>query len=210
MIYQEVAVQKMSGYRVYAKAMHSTGPQDIKVAFEEHLAKNPPKEEWKYQVISIRAATENVGALYAQRAYTLIKGEQISFEELAQKLKETSKKDEGISVNVSEEYDVEGKDLSNAHKTVLTSLATGTYSQPVAQVSRRDKTTVHRIFYLKDHIVTAPPSFDSMVDDLQDKLVHKEVQKEFPRYISRLRKQFNLQEDPISQLPANFEPFTLR
>ena len=210
MIYSEMAVQRMSGYRVYSKAMHRVGPQDIKVAFVDHLKQNPPKEEWKYQVLSIRAKTESLGSIYAQKAYALIRNEPLPFEVLANKLKQENEIDSSISINVSDEYCVEGKNLSDSHKAILCNLDPNTYSEPIAQVSRHDQSVVHRIFYLMDHTTNPPPKFDSMVDELHDELVQQEISKEYPVYLAKLRKQFNFDQRNLDSIPQDFQPFSLQ
>ncbi|MBS0630094.1 MAG: SurA N-terminal domain-containing protein [Verrucomicrobia bacterium] len=209
MIHHEIASQRMTWYRVHSKAMHKVGPQSIKNAFEEHIVNNPPKEEWKYQVISIRGKTEQLGNIYAQKAIAVIKNEPLPFEELAKLLKEQSSEDENISVTVSDEYCVEGKALSDSHKAVICSLTPGTYSEPTLQVSR-DKSAVHRIFYLKEHSVSPPPKFDAaMIDNLQDDLIQKQIEVEYPQYMAKLRKQFNFDEKSLEAIPTDFQPFSL-
>lgn len=207
LIHNEIAAQRMTWYRVHSKALHRVGPDVIKKAFQEHVVNNPPKEEYKYQVISIRGKTEQLGSIYAQKALALIKDEPLPFEELAKQL--TEKSEEEVSVTVSDEYCVEGKALSDAHKAVVCSLTPGSYSEPTPQVSR-DKSIVHRIFYLKEHTVSPPPKFDTaMVDNLQDELLDKEVEQEYPLYIAKLRKQFNFDEKSLDAIPEDFQPFSL-
>lgn len=209
MTYNEIASQRMTWYRVHSKALNRVGPQSIKTAFQDHVVKNPPKEEWKYQVISIRGKTEQLGNIYAQKAQAVIKNEPLPFEELAKLLKDQTVEDENISVTVSDEYCVEGKALSDSHKAVICNLSPGTYSEPTSQVSR-DKSVVHRIFYLKDHTVSPPPKFDvAMVGNLQDELIEKEIEQEFPLYITKLRKQFNFDEKSLEAIPTDFQPFSL-
>lgn len=209
MLYNEIASQRMTWYRVHSKALRKVGPQTIKLAFQDHVVNHPPKEEWKYQVISIKGKTEQLSDIYAQKAQALIKNEPLPFEELAKVLIEKNSEDPSISITVSDEYCVEGKALSDSHKAVVCSLTPGTYSEPTPQVSR-DKSIVHRIFYLKDHTVSPAPKFDTtMVDNLQDELVQKEIDQEYPLYISKLRKQFNFDEKTLEALPTDFQPFSL-
>lgn len=210
MVYSEKAVQQMVGYRVYSKALGRVGPKDIKVAYKDHLNTNPPKEEWQYQVLSIRAKTQQLGSVYAQKAHALIRNEPLPFEELAKRILGEKELDPSIKINVSEEYNVEDKDLSQSHKSVLCGLLPGTYSDPVPQVSRQDKSVVHRIFYLKDHVLSPSPKFDTMVDDLHDELVQKEIGKEFPPYLRKLREQFNFDQSQLDTIPSDFQPFSLR
>lgn len=210
LVYTDLTVQRISGQFVYLQARNQIGPQDIKVAYQDHLVKNPPKEEWKYQVLSIRSKAENIGNVYAQKAHALIRNEPLSFEALAKTLTEGNEKNSEVKITVSDDYEVEGKDLSDSHKAILCNLSPGSYSEPTSQVSRFDKSIVHRIFYLKDHKTNAPPKFDTMVDDLHDQLVQKEVEQMFPVYLARLRKQFNFDDSLIESLPSDFQPFALR
>lgn len=210
MIYTEIAVQQVSWFRIYKKAQDKIGPQDIKVAFKNHLAENPPKEEWVYRVLAIRAQTEKLAKLYAQKAHALIRNEPIPFETLAKRIQEEGANETNISINVSGEYNVEDRELAAEHKNVLCRLTPGSYSEPVPQISRRDNSIVHRIFYLMDHKAATPPTFDSMVEKLMDDLVQKEIQKEYPPYLARIRKQFNFDEKMLERIPSDFQPFALK
>lgn len=209
MIYTEMAVQQVSWYRVYKKAQDQTGPEDIKASFKQYLVTNPPKEEWKYQVLSIRAKTEQLGSVFAQKAQALIRNEPLPFESLAKILQE-SNEDNTATITLSDEYSVESKDLSESHKTVLCNLSEGDYSEPISQVSRHDNSNVHRIFYLTKHTVEEAPSFDSMTDQLLDDLVQKEITALMPPYLAKLRKQFNFDAKSLDSIPADFQPFSMR
>lgn len=208
MIYAELAVQRMSWYRVHMKAMQRIGPQEIKKGYVDYIAHNPPKETWKYQVVSIRSAASKIAELYAQKAMALIHNEPLSFEMLVNKLKEDL--DTQVAIQVSEEYAIEDKDLSSAHKAVLCNLTPNTYSAPIAQTSRLDKAVVHRIFYLKDHTKETAPTFHSMVEKIHDDLMQKEITKEFPKYVTKLRKRFELEDKTQDALPRDFQPFLLK
>jgi len=120
------------------------------------------------------------------------------------------KDDANVTITASEELDVEGSKLSEAHKAILCTMESNSYSEPVSQVSRHDKSVVHRIFYLKQHTIIPPKSFDSMVDTLHDELVMKEVNMEFPLYLKKLRKQFNYEGKELNTLPNDFTPFELK
>jgi len=210
MIHSEMTVQRMSWHRIYSKAMFRVGPSAIKVAYQDFLVQNPPKEEWKYQVLSIRAVSEKVGVVFAQKAQALIRNEPLPFEDLAKLLQEDYADDKSITIKVSDEYNVDGASISETHKAVLCNLQPGNYSELISQVSRRDNSHVHRIFHLKDYKVTPAPKFDSKVDDLHDELVQKEIEKEFPAYLAKLRDKFNFDESQLDALPKDFQPFTLQ
>lgn len=210
MIHDEIATQQISWFRIYKKAQDRIGPQDVKVAYVGYLKENPPQELWRYQVLSIRAKTEKLGDVYAQKAQALIHNEPLPFDTLAQKLRDEGSAEQSLQINLSDEYCVNDKDLSSSHKMVLASLTPGSYSEPVFQTSRKDRSTVHRIFYLKDHSVEAPPPFNSVYEKLMDALVQKEVENEYPTYLSKLRKQFNFDDKSLDAIPGDFQPFSLQ
>ncbi|NGX44937.1 MAG: hypothetical protein K940chlam2_00077 [Chlamydiae bacterium] len=210
MIYSEMAVQRMSWYRVNSKAMAQIGPTDIKTAYLVHLEKNPPKEEWHYRVLSIRAATEEIGKMLAQKAHLLLSAQSIAFNDLPEKLEKDEAHDPETKVTLSEEYQVQGKDLASSHKDILSTLKAGTCSEPISQVSRYSHTIVHRIFFLKEYVKSKPPTFDAMNDQLHDELVQAEIEKELPNYLSKLRTRFNFDERVLDELPKGFQPFSLR
>ncbi len=204
MIYAEIAVGRMSGYRVNLKALQRIGPNEIKAAYKTYVKEHPPVERWKYRVVSVRSKNSDIASTIAQKAYSLLQNQKIPFEQLTAQLDEKE-----ASVQLSEEYDLASKDLSEDHKKVLASLLPGCFSVPIAQVSRRDQSIVQRIFYLKDHLVEQAPTFDKLSDKLHEDLVQAEIDRELPDYLKRLRQRFNFDEKALDNLPKDFQPFIL-
>lgn len=208
MLYAENAVQRMTWYRVNSKAINKIGPQDIKESYKKYCMLNPAVETWKYQVLSIRATDEAKGTDAAQKARDNLSKEKVDFQILAQKMKELF--DTTVTFNVSEEYEVTGKNLSDSHKKILASLPIGAYSAPVAQISR-DQSIVHRIFYLKDHIINALPTFEEKSEDLYENLVQEAIDQESKTYLSKLRERFSYDEKHfVLEIPDDFTPFAYR
>lgn len=205
MIYSEMATQRMSYYRVQSKALQRIGPSDIKEAYKKHLKENPPSDKLKYQLFSIRASSETLGKELVEKAHRLLVEEKVPFKELDKALGEVV----GATAQLSEEVEMSTKELSEAHKKVLLALAPGTFSAPTSQESR-DKSIVHRIFFLKEKETGKIPTFEEMSDKLHDDLVQKEIDKELPLYLSRLRKKFNVDDKSVEVLPSDFQPFSLR
>ena len=210
MIYSEMAVQRMSWYRVNSKAMAQIGPNDIKAAYVSYLKENPPSEEWHYRVLSIRAISDEIGKALAQKAHLLLSAQSIAFNDLPEKLEKDEAYDAETKVTLSEEYQVQAKDLAASHKEILETLDPGSCSQPICQVSRYSHSLVHRIFFLKEHIKSKPPTFDAMTDKLHDELVQTEIEKELPGYLSRLRDRFNFDDRVLDETPSDFQPFSLQ
>lgn len=205
-IYSEMAVQRMTYFRVHSKAFQRIGPNDIKLAYKKYLQEHPPSQQWKYQLLSIRTPDQQEGDMLAKKAYQLLVEEKLPFERAIEEIKENST----ATIQLSQEYDASDKNLSEDHKKVLISLSPGQLSAPISQISRFDQSIVHRLFLLKDRQEIKPPTFDEMREKLHDDLIQKEVSKEFPNYLSRLRRRFNLDEKSIEALPNDFQPFSLR
>lgn len=206
MIYAENVVQRMTWYRVQSKAIYGIGPHDIKEAYKKYCILNPPVETWKYQVLSIRSPDEQSGSELAQKARQDLRSDGIDFKILGEKAKDLL--DANVSFNISEDYEVTGKNLSESHKTILTSLAVGAYSEPVKQVSRFDKSIVHRIFYLKDHQVAQTPVFEEKSEELYQNLIQQAMDREAKIYLSKVRDRFNFDEKFLLDIPNDFIPFS--
>lgn len=225
MIHTEIVVEKMSWYRVNNKALQRVGPHQIKMAYrDKHLA-NPSEEKWVYQVLSIRSSDSGKSSQLAEQAYRLLQEQHVAFASLEATLKQEMKTNEpeyklasnpsskeesksDVAISLSQEYSIDTKALSTAHRDILSKIEKGSYSQPVSQVSRADDQIVYRIFYLKDHVKTIPPAFVSIAEALRSELIHEAVAKETALYKNRLREKFGFSQKQLQEtLPADFEPF---
>lgn len=205
MIRQELTVQQLIGMKVHSKAFQATTPQTIKVAYEKYLEKNPPEEEWKYQVLSIRGNDEKECASVAEKAYNLLEKEGQSIEKLPSMLEE-----KGVTVSLSDDYNGGPQKLSKMHFDVIKALLPNSYSPPVSQVSRYDSSAVMRIFYLKDIIKTLPETFEQMHDKLKNELLYETSDKEKAAYIQSLKKRFGYENhNPKFELPEDYQPFAI-
>ncbi|MCI0381730.1 MAG: hypothetical protein L0207_01570 [Chlamydiae bacterium] len=213
MLYTELASQRILWYRVNSKAFQKIGPQDIKEAFKKFCQENPPKETWVYQVISIRSKDEQLASKTAEKIAQNLSIEKGDNDALMQKVKDqkNSEPDSEVAVSVSQEYKVENKDLSESLKQILFSLSPGGYSKPVLQVSKTEKITIHRIYFLKDHTKQNPPVFEEMSDKLYDTLIQEEVNRGVSQYFVKLREKMGLDDRNILEnIPENFQPFSYR
>lgn len=212
MIYTEMVVQRMMWYRVNAKALNRIGPQDIKNAYQKYCEQHPALEEWKYQVLSMKAPQENLSAAIAHKAADLLHQARADLVSVSEKIKqETSEKQETVSISLSPELTADEKSIATSHKEVLKTLVPGTFSSPVAQVNRIDHSVVHRIFYLKEHSISKVPLFEKMSDQLKEELLQEAAGQESVGYINKLRLRHGYNEHlMLETLPADFQPFSLR
>jgi hypothetical protein len=207
-IYSDMVVQRIMWYRVHSKALTTVNPQDIKEAYKLFCQKNPPFEKWRYQVLSIRSLQRDIGEALAIRAFDLLENKHVAWDVLPSELKPA---EEAITVTLSPELEGDAKGLAESHKDVLKNLKPGTFSSPIAQVSRVDNSVVFRIFFLKECQRHEPPVFEKMADNLKDELMEQAIGKETTQYIAKLRDRLGYDETQMLEvLPSDFQPFAIR
>ncbi|MES2199182.1 MAG: SurA N-terminal domain-containing protein [Chlamydiota bacterium] len=213
MIHSELAVQKMTWFKVHAKALSSVNTQDVKLAYAGYCEKNPPKEEWEYQTLSIRAQNEEIAQQVAQKAFALCKTSPSIISEIVEKLKEPNLADleekPSFQITLSDTIKTETKNLSQAYRSILTRLPVQAISEPIKQVNKTDQGIIYRIFYLKNHTKTNIPTLRSLYDKLQNQLIQEESEKGFRVYLSKLRDRYGFDTRLEETIPATFQPFSL-
>jgi len=207
-VHQDMIVERMNWLRVTSKALQRVNSQDVKEAYRQFCEANPPQDEWRYQLLSIRSDQKEVRAQLGEKARKLIQTEGYNLNQVAEKLKSENGFDARISIQVSQDYEVADKTLSQAHREVLMSLNVGSFSPPLEQLSR-DQSTVCRIFHLKGHSKKELPKLEEVAHEIKDRLLQQVVSEETALYVSKLRTRFGY--DPQSlDIPSDFEPFILR
>jgi hypothetical protein len=206
----DMIVKKMTGYYVSNKAFASVTPQEIRMAYQEYCQKNPSLDEWQYQLVTIKASSEEIEKKAAEKVHALLAGSKAEPSLQTSSLKEIEKSEPGLSVQVSQLYKANRKELSSAHLSILQQLSAGSYSDPLFQTSRSDGKKLYRIFYLKEATKKETPSFEKMADQLQDELFHAAAAKEYTHYCEKLRLRYGY--DPsleLKNLKEDFQPFLL-
>lgn len=197
MIHQEIVVQKIQWLRVTSKVMSKMTTQVVKKEFNDYLTKNPPKDLWTYQFVTIRDDDVNHAMQIA---------EKIS-ENPLDNTTDIYQENQG-KISVSSEMQIEEKDLAQPIREVLSKLNIGSWSQPVIQKSR-DGSQVVRIFNLKSHMKQESPLFQTMVAGLKNELLNRYAEKEMDVYVARLHERFNFDQNSLD-IPKHFEPFSIR
>lgn len=202
MVKEELLVRRMTWWFIHSKAMTQVTPNDIRQAFRLYLKENPPYQEWKYRVISIRSDRPEEIAERTQR-FLSISG--LSPESLIEQLKAIDP-----SIQISSEFIVQDKDLSDAHKGALSLLSPGEYSLPKLQKSRADNKAVARIFYLAERTDHPAPQFEEHSQNLRNELIQKAVVQESTVYIEKLRRYYGFDTSHLKErIPDDLHPFSL-
>lgn len=211
LLHTELTVQQMMWYRVHAKALVKVKPQDIRKAYREYCEKNPPLEEWKYEVLALRTKQKAIGEKVAHKAFELLQHSGKTLASTAEELRSTTSEEESVTVSLLEDLEASDKSIAKAHKDILQTLNVGAYSQPIAQVSRADGSLVHRIFHLKEHTSRPQPSFRQLSEKLKNSLFDDAASEENTAYIAKLRSKMGYDEKQILEpLPEGFQPFSLQ
>ena len=189
MVRNEMIMQRMLWFFVQSKAMSSVSPGAIRQSYQAYLQENPPYEELKYRVITIKGDSE--AAMRASRDGGL----------------------EGLmnlaDVQVSNEFVVKGHDLSQTHREVLGSLEPGAFSLPISAVGRDGKSTV-RMFFLAEREAHPAPSFEELSPKLKNELTQKAMVRESEAYLGKLRKHYGYDADSLREtVPSDLQPFSL-
>ncbi|HAZ15405.1 MAG: hypothetical protein A2Y28_03125 [Chlamydiae bacterium GWC2_50_10] len=207
LLYNEIVLERMTWYRVHTKAYEKVSPQHIKFAYKEYLATNPPTKTLEYQVLSIRCNEHEAAQKIGQTAYHLLSQHEADFSTICEKLPRS----EEVSVSLSDIFSLQESELSPAHKEALSSLAAGSFSSPITQVSRFDNSNVVRIFFLKSQTKSKPLEFKEIEQKLREKLFNEAVSSGRTQYIAKLRQQYRFNsKSPESLIPEDFKPFSLR
>ena len=207
MVKNELTVQRMTWFFVHSKAMQSISPQAIRDAYHQYLVQNPPFQEWGYRVISIRSDDDNEAA--AEELYRLLLETKQS-PESASFLKDWETRHPSLKLQISNEYTAKDADLSESHRTILSSLALGNYSQPTCQISRSDNKKIYRIFYLSQKNDHPAPAFDTISGQLKNELMQKAVARESDGYLQKLRKHYGFDPSRLQEtVPGDLQPFHL-
>jgi len=208
MVHQDMIVQRIQWVRVTSKVLQKVTSQEIKNSYQTFLQENPAKEEWRYQFVTIRAEGEAAGQELAAKLAALKEKTQANLSVAADLFKAELPPESTVTLSVSQEFTLEDKAVSQAHRDVLTQMKPAEWSAPTRQLSR-DGTTVVRIFHLKEHTKTNPPAFASIYNDLKNDLLNATAEQENKVYVANLRKKFGFDERSLD-IPPRFEPFVAR
>jgi hypothetical protein len=210
MVQDDIILKRMIYIRVHSKALRQVTPKDVRDSYEEFAKNNIKKDEWIYQVVSIRNSDPVRGAETAQFAYHLLAEKQIPLKDLPAHITTFADWSSKTKLNVSEEFCHTEQDLAPNYKETLSQLQANSYSQPVAQKSRKDNSTVCRIFYLKEMKPGGVIPFNEAENKLKEDLLGEVIDKETAAYLKKLRKHYSVQESDLKETAGNFEPFVLK
>jgi hypothetical protein len=213
MIWTDLVVQRMTWYRIHSKAVQSINPQDIRASYKEYSEKNPPSDEWTYEVLSIRAKDPVVASEISLKAKELVQQTQEGLKAVANVIQEKFAKNKSQEplyvIQVSDPITVTDKEVSETYKRILKNLSIGDYSDPLLQQSRNKEENVQKMFHLINHTHKETPSFSSMADSIKQGLLQRTAAKQRLAYFKKIRKRYGFDENELKRLEG-LQPFSLQ
>jgi hypothetical protein len=210
---KDLIVKQMTWFKAYSKAMQSVTPEMIKIAYQETVKKEQTnqKEEWCYQVLTVKSPDIKKSESAAKSVYTILTTREASMQNAPQILKVSHQEAaQDVEVLTSKEMIVDSLSISKQHQDILSKLSVDQYSEPVLQQVRNSNESVYRIFHLKRHSKVEPRTFDQLATGLKDKLTQIAAEKEKKVYVEGLKKRYHITEqDLYAETPKDYEPFAL-
>lgn len=206
----DLLLQRTMMIRVNSKAMRTVTPQVIREAYNEYAAKNVKEETWHYQVATIRNPDATSGAETANLSHKMLTEDKIELDALPKALKAANAIGKSV-VSISDPLYHTQSDMAEIIKTTLSDMESGAISQPFAQKSRTDKSTVFRIIVLKEKIPAGAVPYSEIENQIKNGLYDKAITKESEAYLKKLRTHYAIQDSYISEMvPDDFKPFSIK
>lgn len=211
MVLEDIIMRRMLYFRVQSNAIAKVTPQVIRNFYEEYSKNNTRDNQWVYRVVTIRHRDATKAAETANLVHHMLTEDKVAITDLSKKLEETGNtSSKSPTVNISEEFRTNEKELSENYRKTLETLSPGNYSAPIIQKSRSDNSSVVRIFYYDKIIPGGAIPYNELADKIKDKLLDDEINKESEKYFAKLRKQYHVQDDQLKEfLSSDFKPFAL-
>lgn len=212
MVKGDLLLRRMVYIRVQMKAVQEVTPQQVRRAYESYARDHRYPEEWSYRVLSVRSGTKEESLAAAERLHSQLVAGTLTFDDVDAAVKE--EEGSGVTVQLSEEFTLPPKEISELYKKTLETLTPGTFSEPVLQRSRATKQVLYRIFYLKGVKSEGSDPLDAVEGKLRGELLEASIDKETASYLERLRSQYSVElyydgGDEGAKL-SDYQPFVLR
>jgi hypothetical protein len=212
MVQDDITLRRMVYIRANVKAMKKVTPQDVRSAYEEYAKKNQRAEQWDYRVISIRDPDPAQGKAAASLAHRYLTEQAGTLEGLVDIVKADPQFGQTAKVTISEPIHHEEQEISPAYKEALVKMSGAkSYSEPLMQTSRTDKTPLFRIFYLEKRTPGGVVPFSEVEGTIKGQLTDAAIEQATRDYLNKLRHHYHLKESHLQEfIPENFEPFVLK
>lgn len=206
----DILLRRMMAIRVNSKVVRNVTPQVIREAYDDFASKNIKKETWHYQVATIRNNDPASAKKAADAAISKLNEGHILLLELPKVMKDQNLLEKS-TISITDPLYHTDEDLADAIKEELKKLTPETYSAPLLQKSRSDKSHLYRIIYLIEKVPAGKIPYAEIENQLKDELYDKAMQVESESYIKKLRSKYSVELFEVAEnLPESSQPFLLR
>jgi hypothetical protein len=211
----DITIRRMLIYQVESRVHTKITPQDVRKEYERYLQDCKEQEEYVWSAISLRGSSQEQVVAIGEAAYELLTKEKLPPEGTQESLKESLRNhhlwDETLSISLSPVYSQKRRELSDSLIELFSSMQEGTYSLPLFQPSRSDRTPIVRLYYLQQLPKESSYAIHEIEAQLRAQIAQQMIEQETFEYFARLRRHFHVSKDQIeAELPPTFEPFELR
>lgn len=202
----DMIMQRLLYFKVHTPALRYSTPKEVQIAYEEYQKTHQLPAEVTYRVISVRSSVpERAKELSTSMHARLVAGESI--DEVVQAMQ--GQEDVNVAAS-AEEKRAEGE-LSEHYRAILMALSSNTYSEPLAQDSRKRGETLFRIFYLAQLRPAGAPPLSEVEETLKGDLLAEANQRLTQEYLKGLRARYRVEEiQDYKKIPEEFEPFQMK
>lgn len=210
----DLIIRQMLWFKAYSKAVQGVTPEMIKSTYTELVKRDSmkKKEQWCYQVLTVKCIDQEKGLKIAEDAYNLMNEKTSIIADIPSILKTSlsSQEQKNYEITLSKELTVDSSAVSKTHFDVLSNLQVNEISKPLYQKTRNNNESVHRIFILKDHTKESVQAFEVLATEIKDKLIQMAAEKEKKSYVDTLKQRFFVTDAEIQEvIPKEYEPFAL-
>lgn len=209
---EDIIIRRLLAGRVHSKALRQVTPSKVRQAYEEFMRDptNTRLTQWCYRIVTIKERNLQRTEEAAKTVYQLLM-EGVLLDQLSSQLKERKILGRKGKVTVSNSIQHNDKEISKDYRDILIGLDKGMYSQPFANKSRSNNTTVYRILAIEEKIPGGVPSYKEMENNLKERLLDQEIDKETDIYLQKLRQHYHIRQNDLdSFLPPGYQPFMLK
>lgn len=205
----ELTIKKIIMGRAQVKALQKITPKEVRKHYETNKEKYFHPAEWTYSFISVRDPDSERGQNTAKVLHDLLKNYSGNPDAVQQAVKENPAIPEESKVAFSETYIQKKDEIGELYLPIVSQLISNQFSLPIAQQSRRDNSTVYRIFIVKDKKSDHHTPFKEVEMEIKDEMTGKAMEEETTKYLVNLRKKYRVSPKGKLQLPESFEPFVM-
>lgn len=203
--HDDILLRRMMMARVNSKAIMKVGPKHVCEAYGTLSEEKSEEGEWLYQVVTLAVDKQDTERTLrvAHQAADLLRDGRCRLDKLKSCLALEGAFEDSSSLSISSDLRRNHKDISEAHRALLTDLEEGGVGQPLLQTARNGGQVV-RFALLKEKTKDSIPGFTEVSGRLRDTLIQTAISAETQDYFTFLRKRYSVEESSVTAADSPF------